>query len=156
TGAGVWHGDRIAVLSAGRSQLVAYNSPEVIKQVDEIVERFTNATEDVLSLQVQFVAAVDTRWRYTMVSNLTHVGSGPQGQQIWTMKRDAAMLVLSQMQIQQGFRLLTKRGVEMINGQMLTIRTSDTRTYSGGLQRDSTAGLTFQSRPEKLDEGIVL
>ena len=129
TGVAEWHGDQVAVLSANRNQLLAYHSPEVLKQVDEIVERFTNAVEDMLSVHVQFIAAVDTRWRYTVFSRLTHVGSGPQGQQIWTMRMEDAALVLSQMQIQQGFRLLAKQRVEMINGQTLTIKTSESRTF---------------------------
>ena len=63
-----------------------------------------NAVDDMLTVHVQIVAAVDLRWRYTVYSRLTYVGGGPQGQQIWTMKMDDAALVLSQMQIQQGFR----------------------------------------------------
>ena len=85
-----WHGDKVAVLSASRTELRAYNSPEVLKQVDEVVERFTNAVEDILSVHVQFVAAVDTRWRYSVFNRLTFVGNGPQGQQIWTMRVDDA------------------------------------------------------------------
>jgi hypothetical protein len=149
TGIAEWHGDRAAVLSAGRTQLLAYNAPEVLKQVDEIVERFTNAVEDTLSVQFQFVAAVDTRWRYTVYSRLTPVGGGPQGQQIWTMTVQDAALVLSTMQLQQGFRKLAKDKVDMINGQTLTVRTSEERTFAGGLYRDGV-------RPEKIDEGIVL
>ena len=92
TGLAEWHGDKMAVLSASRNELRAYNSAEVLKQVDEVVERFTNAVEDVLSVHVQFIAAVDTRWRYSVFNRLTFVGSGPQGQQIWTMTvADAAL-----------------------------------------------------------------
>ena len=149
TGITEWHGDRAAILSANRSQLLAYNSPEILKQVSEIVERFTNAVEDTLSVQFQFVAAVDTRWRYTVYSRLTHVGGGAQGQQIWTMRTDDAALVLSTMQLQQGFRKLAKDRVEMINGQTLTVRTSEERSFAGGILRDTV-------RPEKIDEGIVL
>ena len=149
TGIAEWHGDRAAVLSANRSQLLAYNSPEILKQVSEIVERFTNAVEDTLSVQFQFVAAVDTRWRYTVYSRLTHVGGGPHGQQIWTMRTDDAALVLSTMQLQQGFRKLAKDRVEMINGQTLTVRTTEERPFAGGILRDTV-------RPEKLEEGIVL
>ena len=134
TGMSDWHGDKVAVLSAGRTELRAYNSPEIFKQVDEIVERFTNATEDVLSIHVQFIAAVDTRWRYSALSRLTFVGSGPQGQQIWTTKMTEAALMLSQMQVQQGFRKLADQRVEMINGQTLSIRTFEPRGYAGGLQ----------------------
>jgi hypothetical protein len=156
TGISEWHGDKIAVLAANRSELRAYNSPEVLKQVDEVVERFTNATEDVLSVHVQFIAAVDTRWRYSVFSRLTFVGSGPQGQQIWTMRLDDAALVLSQMQVQQGFRKLADQRVEMINGQTLSIKTSEPRTFASGLQRDGTVGAGFQAKADKLEESITL
>ena len=151
-----WHGDKVAVLSASRSELKAYNSPEILKQVDEVVERFTNATEDVLSVHVQFIAAVDTRWRYSALSRLTYVGSGPQGQQIWTTKMTEAAMTLTQMQVQQGFRKLADQRVEMINGQTLSIRTFEPRSYAGGLQTDGAAGTAYQSKPEKLEESIVL
>jgi hypothetical protein len=156
TGLPEWHGDKVAVLSASKTELRAYNSPEILKQVDEIVERFTNATEDVLSVHVQFIAAVDTRWRYSVFSRLTFVGSGPQGQQIWTMRLEDAALVLSQMQVQQGFRKLADQRVEMINGQTLTIKTSEPRNYAAGLQRDGAVGTGYQPKADKLEESIVL
>ena len=156
TGMPDWHGDKVAVLSASRTELRAYNSPEVLKQVDEIVERFTNATEDVLSIHVQFIAAVDTRWRYSVYSRLTFVGNGPQGQQIWTMRLEDAALVLSQMQVQQGFRKLEDQRLEMVNGQTLTLRTFEKRPYAGRLQRDGAAGAGFQPRADQLEESIIL
>ena len=137
------------MLSASRTELRAYNSPEVLKQVNEVVERFTNAVEDVLSIHVQFIAAVDTRWRYSVFNRLTFVGSGPQGQQIWTMRVEDAALVLSQMQVQQGFRKLADQRVEMINGQTLTIKTSEPRAFASGLQRDGGAGPDFRPRPTR-------
>jgi hypothetical protein len=156
TGISEWHGDRVTVLSANRKELTAYNSPEVIKQVGEIVERFVNAEVDTLRIQVQFIAAVDPRWRYTVYPRLTYVGGGPQGQQIWTMTSRDAALVLAQMQIQQGFRQLAKEGVEMINGQTLSIKTREPRTFVGGLAPDPGGGIAFQPRSEKIEEGITL
>jgi hypothetical protein len=156
TNSDVWHGEKRAVLCAGKARLRAYNSPEVLKQVDEVVERFTNAVEDVVAIRVQFVAAVDTRWRYTVYSHLTPVGSGPQGQQIWTMNLDDAALVLSNMSVQQGFRKIFDQSLNMINGQTLTISRTDKRGYAGGMQREGAAGLGFQPKPENLEEGITL
>jgi hypothetical protein len=156
TGTSEWHGDDITVLSADRNYLHAYNSPDVIKQVGEIVDRFVNATADSLRIQVQFIAAVDPRWRYTVYSRLTYVGGGPQGQQIWTMKSRDAALVLTQIQFQQGFRPLAKEGVEMVNGQTLQIKTREPRQFVGGLTPDPAGGVAFVPRPEKIDEGIVL
>jgi hypothetical protein len=156
TGVSEWHGEKIAVLSATQTELRAYNSPEILKQVDEVVERFTNATDDVLSVHVQFIAAVDSRWRYSVFSRLTYVGSGPQGQQIWTMRLADAALVLSQMQVQQGFRKLEDQRIEMVNGQTLTIRHGAQHTYASGLQREGTAGMGFQAKADKIEEGITL
>ncbi len=156
TGANDWHGDKLAVLSASKTELRAYNSPEILRQVDEVVERFTGATDDVLSVHVQFIAAVDTRWRHTVFSRLQSVGSGPQGQQIWMMRVEDAALILSQMQIQQGFRKLADQRVDMVNGQTLTIKTAEPRTFSGGIQRESAAGTGFQPKADKLEESIVL
>ncbi len=156
TGVSDWHGDHPTVLSADRTRLTAYNSPDVLKQVDEIVSRFVEATHDTLKIQVQFIAAVNPRWRYTVYSRLTYVGGGPQGQQIWTMKSRDAALVLTQIQIQQGFRPLAKEGVEMTNGQTLTIKTKEPRDFVGGLIPDPAGGVSFQPRSERINEGIVL
>jgi len=156
TGTAAWHGEKVAVLSASRTQLRAYNSPEILKQVSDLVERFTNATDDIVSIHVQFIAAVDTRWRYSVFSRLTPVGSGPQGQQIWTMNLADAALVLSNMQMQQGFRKLADERYEMLNGQTLKFKRFDKRSFAGGMQRESAAGAGFQARPETLEEGITL
>ena len=156
TGFSAWHSEKIAVLSASQTELRVYNSPDVLKQVDEVVERFTNAVDDVLSIRVQFIAAVDTRWRYSVFNRLTFVGSGPQGQQIWAMNVGDAALVLSQMQVQQGFRKLADTRVEMLNGQTLTVRTGEPRTFASGLQREGGPGAGFQARADKIEESIVL
>jgi hypothetical protein len=156
TGTADWHGDKIAVLCASKTQLKAYNSPEILKQVGEIVERFTDATEDVLKVHVRFFVASDTRWRHSVFSQLTPVGTGPQGQQIWTLRMADASLVISQMQIQQGFRKLADEQVDMVNGQVLTIRTVEPRTFAGGMQRESAAGQGYTPRADKLDESIIL
>jgi hypothetical protein len=156
TGTADWHGDKIAVLCASKSQLKAYNSPEVLKQVGEVVERFTNATEDILALHVRFFVSTDTRWRHSVFSQLTPVGSGPQGQQIWTMRMTDAVMIITQMQTQQGFRKLADERVEMVNGQVLTVRTAEPRTFAGGMQRESAAGLGYTPRADKLEESIIL
>jgi hypothetical protein len=151
-----WHGDKLAILSASRTKVRAYNEPKYLEQTAEVIERFVNAESDFLSIRVQFVAAVDTRWRYAVYSQLTPVASGPQGQQVWTLKAQEAALVMAQMRISQGFRPLTDQKVEMINGQTLTVKTSELRGYTGGMQRESAVGLGYQPKAEQLEEGVTL
>ena len=156
TGTADWHGEKIAVLCASKTQVRAYNSPEILKQVGEVVERFTNATDDILAVHVRFFVSSDTRWRHSVFSQLTPVGNGPQGQQIWTLRMSDAALVISQMQLQQGIRKLADERVEMVNGQVLTIRTAEPRTFAGGMQRESAAGQGYTPRADKLEESIIL
>ncbi|MDR3634089.1 MAG: hypothetical protein P4L84_09805 [Isosphaeraceae bacterium] len=156
TSVATWHGDKPAVLSASRAELRAYHDAETLKKVDDVVERFIKAYENVLSIRVRVVAAVDTRWRYTVYSQLTPVNSGPQGQQIWTLKREDAAIVLAQMQINQGFRLLVNRTESMVNGQTLKIETTLSRGYNAGMQRESSAGAGVQPKVEQLEEGVWL
>ncbi|GAC1451303.1 MAG: hypothetical protein NVSMB9_36270 [Isosphaeraceae bacterium] len=156
TGTAPWHGEKIAVLSANRTRIRAYNDSKHLDQAAEVIDRFTNAVSDFLSIRVRFVAAVDTRWRYAVYSRLTPVGSGPQGQQIWTLKVEDSAFVLAQMQVYQGFRLLTDQRVDMVNGQTLTVKTSEPRGYTGGMQRESAVGLGYQPKAEQLEEGINL
>ncbi len=156
TNTGPWHGEKVAVLSASRAQLRVFHDAATLKMVDEVVERFTNAVSDVLSIRVRVVAAVDPRWRYAIYSRLTPVGSGPQGQEIWTLKLEDAALVLAQMTTNQGFRMLVNQKYEMVNGQTLKVETTVPRTYNGGMQRESAVGLGFQPKAEQLEEGFSL
>jgi hypothetical protein len=151
-----WHGDKIAVLCASRTQLRAYNTPKILDQVEEVVERFIDPHANVLNIRVRFIAAADSRWRYVVHQRLVPVGGGPQGQQIWHTSSADAEMVITQMQVWQGFKLLGNTNVEVLNGQTLKFTTTENRTFTGGIQRDSAVGLGFQPKVEKLEEGVVL
>jgi hypothetical protein len=151
-----WHGDKIAVLCASTTQVRAYNSTKILKQVAEVVERFTEAQANILSIRVRFIAAADSRWRYAVHSRLTPIGSGPQGQQIWHTSVADAEAVISQMQVWQGFKLLGNTSVEVLNGQTLKFTRTEDKAFTGGVQRESAVGLGFQPKVEKLEEGVVL
>jgi hypothetical protein len=157
TGSGIWHGDRIAVLSAGRAQVRAYHTPKVLKQVEEVVERFVEAQpSDYIKLRVRFCAASDPKWRYLVGSRLAPVAAGPHGQQVWSVDVENAAFLRTQMQVNQGFKMLEDREIKMINGQTLNVAREADVDYIVGPQRDSAAGLGYQPGTAKLKEGIYL
>jgi hypothetical protein len=151
-----WHGEKIAVLCASKTQVRAYNSPKVLKQVSEVVKQFNQAYANLLSVRVRFIAASDSRWRYAVHQRLTPVGSGPQGQQIWYTSIADAEMVISQMQVWQGFKLLGNTSVEVLNGQTLKFSRVEDKGFTAGIQREGAVGLGFQPKVEKLEEGVVL
>ena len=156
TGTTEWHGEKLAVLGAGRAKLRAYHNPKMLDQVNEVVERFNDAYADVLKVRVRFVAADSPKWRYAIFSRLNPLGSGPQGQQIWSVKAEDAAMVIAQIGINQGGKPLTDQTVQVVNGQKITVETLSPHSYVAGLQRTSAVGLGFQPGSQKLDEGVVL
>jgi hypothetical protein len=155
TGSADWHGPKAAILSASRSAIRAYHSPSMLKKVNEVVRCFNKSTADRLAFRVRFVRAADTRWRYLVHSRMTLVGSGPQGQQIWTLNPTDAANVLAQMQQYRGFEVLLDQNYKTINGQTLSVEKSTNFDYTAGVQRDGTAG-GAQPAAQQLKEGVTL
>jgi hypothetical protein len=156
-GTGIWHGSKVSALVANKKQVKAYHDSKVLKQVGEIVERFTDSTADILKVRIRFVAAADPRWRYMVLSRMNLLGGGPQGQQIWTMSLTDATMAITQMQVYQGFELLADQQVEMINGQTLSMITSEKKPYNPGLQRQATANnQSTEASFNQLNEGVFL
>lgn len=159
TNSSEWHGDRVAVLCASRTQLRAYHTPAMLKRVEQMVERFTNpdpAASDFLKLRIQIVAAANPGWRYHVATRLVPIATGPQGQQIWSLDPETTQMVLTQMQVIQGFKLLEDKTFTIINGQTLNLRRGFEVDYYSGPQRESAAGLGFQPATSKLEEGVFL
>jgi hypothetical protein len=156
TEVGPWHDDKISALSASRARVTAYNSEKMLKQVQDVVERFTEAEFDILSLHVQMIAAGDSRWRYLQFARLELVGTGPQGQRLWFVPHDVATQLVTRMQDTPGFINLADQTYQFINGQTLTFEKYTLQTYNGTLQRDSGAALGAQPKAEAIREGIEL
>ncbi len=151
-----WHGDKPAALYASRTTLRAYNSPKVLKDVAEVVDRFVEATADVLTVRVRFISAPDSRWRYAMNRLLTPVGGGPQGQQIWHTSTANAEMIVAQMSVWPGYRNLGETQVEVLNGQTLRFPQMEKKPYTSSVQREGAVGVGYQPKVENLEEGIVL
>ena len=156
TETGPWHGDKIAVLIANRNQIRAYNSKKILDQVRETVEQFVDATADVLTVRVRFLAAADPRWRYSTFSRLTPVGTGPQGQQIWQVPEANVEAIIAQMQVWQGFQVLEDKKYEVLNGQTIRVERYIPKPYPGSVQREGAVGLGYQPKVDNLLENIVL
>ena len=122
----------------------------------EVVERFTDAQADFLSVRVRFVAAADRRWRYAVYKRLSPIGTGPQGQQVWHSsvedaddghQPDAGLPGRSSSWANEG------RDDQRPDGE---VRHDRDAAFTGGLQRDGAVGLGFQPKAEKLRKGVVL
>jgi hypothetical protein len=157
TGSSIWHGPAVSVLAASRAQLRAYHSAKILSQVEQVVERFTDAQpSDHLKLRIRGVTAADTRWRYAVATRLIPIAAGEQGQQVWSLSLEDAAMIRTQMQVYQGFQVHFDQEVEIINGQTFTLTHDRDIEYVGAPRRDSAVGLGYQPEPAKLKEGCTV
>ena len=87
---------------------------------------------------------------------MTSLGTGPQGQQIWSLTAADAAQVQVQMQAYRGFEVLLDKTLKLVNGQTLTIEKSEAVEYIAGIRRDGAAGFGFQPENGQLKEGVTL
>ena len=158
TGSAEWHGEKVAMLSASRNQIMAYHSPRTLKKVGMVVERFTDPYHgtNVFNIRARFLRAADTRWRYLSHTRMQMVESGPQGQRVWTMSPGDAAVLLTQMRELSGFETLVDQKEKLANGQNLSIDRTAPVSYTAGAQRDGASGLGFSPTVEQLEEGVWL
>lgn len=156
TGSAPWHDDKISVLSASRTRIKAFHTAKVLAQVDEIVDRFINSVADLIQLRVRIIAAPDTRWRYTNFTRMQFVGTGGQGQRIWTLSPEESSLLINQLTQNASSKVLGDKTFKVLNGQSVTMDATVNIPYLGSLQRDNAVGLGFQPKTEQITEGVVL
>jgi hypothetical protein len=155
TGNNIWHGEKLAVLSASRSKLRVYHEGRVLDQVADMVDRFTKAAADMLSVRVRFVAAADTRWRYAILNRLVPLATGPQGQTVWTAKDEDIAYIRAQLEQYQNVRLLADQTVKVVNGQTVSVKTTAPVDFVSGARREGAVGLGYEPATSQLEEGIV-
>lgn len=157
-----WFGERVTSLSADKTELRVYHEPRIIRQVAEIVDRFTNAVENYLSIRVRFIVATNPNWRYAVFNRLNPIAAGPQGQQVWTLDKEEAIQILTQFQIDQGFQIVGGKQLEIVNGQSTLVETTLKRTYAAGIQPETGGENAGQSpnpntgNVRTLTEGVSL
>ena len=156
TGSSDWHGEKVAVLSASKTSLRALHSKSMIKKVDAVVQRFVKAYHDQISVRIRLIRTADTRWRYLVHSRMSSLGTGPQGQQIWSLTAADAAQVQAQMQAYRGFEVLLDKQLKLVNGQTLLVEKSEAVEFVSGVRRDGAAGFGFQPENGQLKEGVTL
>lgn len=156
TGASRWFGERSTSLAVDRQLVRLYHDPRIIRQAADIIDRFNNALTDLLSIRLRLVAATDTQWRFAVFNRLKPLTVGPTGQQVWTLPIEEGIQILTQFQIDRGFRLLDDQKFEVVNGQPVTVKRVVNRNYVSGLQEAGPANFGVQAAVKAIEEGVTL
>jgi len=121
TGTDIWFGETTSLLNGNRERIRVYHTPEVQRQVAEIVERYTRSYPQSHSLAVRLVTVGNPNWRVTAVPMMQPVNVQTPGVQAWLLSRENAAWLLASLRQRTDFREYNSPNLVIFNGQTHTI-----------------------------------
>ena len=156
TGDETWHGEEVAVLSAGRGRLQVFHTPDVQDQVAEIVDRFVRPPQWQVLMKFEILSCSNLDWRSGLIHLLKPVATGPEGQHVWAVAPEDAALVRERLRRTSQARLLNRLSVAASNGQTSAVDAGQPMSYISGLELASGAFTAYNPVIGRVNEGVKL
>jgi hypothetical protein len=155
TGTAVWFAEPLGILSANRTTLRVYHTPEMQQKVREVVERLVATGAESHALGVKLTTVSSPNWRARAFSLLNPVEVKSPGVEAWLLSRENAAVLYEQLKARGDFREHSTPQTQVQNGQSQTLARKDPRTYSRGVQVKNAFPF-YDLIPGKVDEGYSL
>ncbi|WP_428306420.1 hypothetical protein [Lacipirellula sp.] len=156
TGFETWHSTPVGLLSADRTTLRVYHTPQMQAVVADIVDRFVSTKAQNHGFGLRILTLKNPNWRTRAIPLMTPIPVQSPGVQAWIMAREDAAVMLAEMRSRTDFREHTTAHQMVLNGQTSIVSTMRPRTYSKGIIANQTTWPGFQPELGQIDEGFSL
>jgi len=153
TGPETWHLEPAGVLTASKSTLKVYHTPQMHELISEIVDRFVydgNATQ---TFGLRAVTVGSPTWRTAAVRALRPIPSQTPGSQAWLLSREDAAILLAELQKRNDFREHSAPQVQVTNGQLVNVSLLRPRNYVRNVVSKPNAWPGYETETAQLQEG---
>jgi hypothetical protein len=155
TGTEVWFSEPLGILSANRTTLRVYHTPEMQQRVREVVERLVATGAESHALGVKLATVGSPNWRVRAFSLLKPVDVKSPGVEAWLLSRENAAVLVEQLKARSDFREHSTPQTQVQNGQSQTLARTQPRSYSRSVQVKSAFPF-YDLIPGHIDEGYSL
>lgn len=156
TGAELWFSEPLGILSANRSVLRVYNTPDVQRVVANVVDRFVYSAIENQAIGLRLATIGSPNWRSRAYPIMRSVGVQTPGVEAWLMSKENAALLLAELSRRSDFRDYSTPNLAVANGMRQDVTRTRPRTYVKSFRtRDPNAG-GAESDVGQLDEGFRL
>ncbi len=97
TGGDVWFGTPASVLSASREAIRVYHKPEVLGQVQSVVERFVEPRCESYALAARIITVGSPNWRARAWPLMQSIRTSSAGIDAWLLSRENAAILLAEL-----------------------------------------------------------
>jgi hypothetical protein len=158
TGTEVWFKQPLGLLSATRTTLSVYHTPEMQQVVADVIGRFVNGTQDPHVLGLRVVAVDNPNWRSSFMQRLRPISVQSTGIDAWLLSKEDASLLLAELRRRGDFREHSAPNLVFFNGQSQTVSNLRPRVYVKSYRtrtQDST-WMGYDVERGQLQEGFTL
>ncbi len=129
TGYEQWHGKHAASLSADKTKLSCYHTPDMQEKVASIVKRFTANGALPHRFQIRVIGIGSVRWRQQASETMTAMPTATAGVQAWVVPRENSAELLNRLLSRSDVEELPVGPVFAANGVPATLSGVRERTY---------------------------
>lgn len=156
TGTDIWFGDPLGILSATKTELRVYHTPEVQQVVHDMIDRFTDAGNFKQELTIRLVTVSSPNWRSRAFPLMTQIDLETPGIQAWLVSKENAALLLGDLRKRGDFVEHQVPDLLIPNGQSRSISRTQPVTYARSLRRDTSGWLLPTVEMGRFNEGYTL
>ena len=156
TGYEAWHTTPVGLLSADRSTLKVYHTPQMQATVAEIVDRFVNRNAERHGFGLRIITMKNPNWRARALPLMTPIPVQSPGVQGWIMAREDAALLLSEIRRRTDYREHNPPHQMVLNGQSAVVSSMQPRSYTKGVIQTQAVWPGYQPELGTIEEGFSL
>ncbi|MEZ6090394.1 MAG: hypothetical protein R3C05_20700 [Pirellulaceae bacterium] len=156
TGTDVWFTEPFGFLSANRTALSAYHTPDVQNVVKRMVDRFVNGPTDAQILKMRLITVSSPNWRATALPLIQDVNVQSPGVQAWLLTKENAAVLTNMLKMRSDTREAQNQQFPIFNGQSQQIASTKGRTYVRTIRQASTVWPPYEPEIAEVQEGYQL
>lgn len=156
TGTDVWFGEPLGFLSATRTSIRVYHTPEVHERVSDIVERFVEPRANSYALAVTLLTVGSPNWRSKAWPLLRSVPAASPGVDAWLLSKENAALLLADLRKRADTTDYSVPNFAIPHGQTQTIQRRQARQFARSIRWSEQAYPPYDVEPGVIDEGFSL
>ena len=158
TGSDIWFGEPLGILSASRTKLRVYHTPEVQSVVQRIVDQLVRTQGQVQIVGLKVVTVANPNWRTKAMKMLQPIRVQSPGVEGWIVSKENAAVLFGQLRSRGDFRTIKNGDVSIHDGQKLTVSQLKPVDYFQSVQLVTNRYGVSQWQPVKnrIQEGFSL
>lgn len=156
TGTEVWFAEPLGLLSANRSKLTVYHTPEIQAAVADITERFVRPETDKNVFGVRMVSVNSANWRTKSIGRLRPVVVQSPGVEAWLVTREDAAVIMDELRKRTDFREYSSPNLLIRNGQTHSVERTRPISYNKGIYENPGLPGNYQTEMGQIQEGFQL